>query len=613
MSMIIGICETPLKGSEFLEEVLDEHKELYSLFENFCMSAAGTNIETIYPKISYNAGIEDTLDLLNKYPDKIKFIHFSGHYEDGALIFSDTTTDAINGLFPKINKCDNLLCVFLNGCTTKEAKEYLTNIPIVIISNQPIYDRFAKDVSIGFYTKLLRYISDNGNIKRGDDLKFVSRIFDDSLNDSLIKFQNMLDKDQKLLEKLESKLSDGQNSLVLKREHEKLRSYIKLRGRVPRKEKKAREDIYTVIVRKPKVLFEVDTNAFRKYSPNRNIYETNKEVNPKGTLPRLYKIFPFIFKDNISTLASEPFELSLDRFLNQKVILEKYLVLVKCVVNAIWWDLKNQYSNDTFTTNINEIKALLLNIISEDFDKHHEFDYENDVYVFSRSVKSTFEIINKTEKKLIEKNNFTNSLFNELEELEQSISKAIRLFFTPTSEITDENEKQKLFYLCDKEINHIILKSSFLRNVRLRSVYDIQYFNYPFKREDKKLVFNFSNYQFDGMFDAKTDSSEKINLDEINNFHSTIELIKTDESNDPVINLSPFIIDRNTLEKSDKKRIDFYYLNSFELGRDGSYVSFENVGGSKKSILSISEISNKNGEIKEHISAYYKFISNDDK
>jgi len=610
MSIILGICETPLKDSDFLEEVLDERKELNTLFEDFCLEKSSKIIEAIFPKITYNVGIEETLDLLNRHSNKIKFIHFSGHYEEGALIFSDTYADAINGLFPKINECKNLVCVFLNGCTTQEAKEQLKDVPVVIISNEPIYDRFAKDFSIGFYTKLLNYISDNGNVSRGDNLDFITTIFNDALSDSIIKYQIMLDTDQRLLELLERKVADDQNSDLLKREYEKLDSYIKYRGRVSRENGNARENIYTVIIKKPKVKFEVDANAYESYSPSSILEITNLEVNPFGTLSSLYKIFPFIFKDNINKLATSTIKLSPERFLNQKVFLEKYLVFVKCLINSVWWKMKNQYGDDSFSKNIKEIKEHLFNIISEDFDKHHKFDYVNDAYDCSRSLKSIFEIVRKTEKRLIENNNYVSNLFSEIEALEESISQAVRLFFTPIEEISVVNDKEKLFYLCDKEINHIISNSSFLWNVRLRSVYDIKYYHYPFNRAEKKLVYNFSSYRFDEMFKAKPESSPRINLNELDNYHSTIELIKDDVS---VLNLSPFIIDRNTLEDSDKTRIDFYYLNSFDPRKDNCYVSFENVGSTKKSIISIPEISTKNGEVEEHILAYYNFIRNDDK
>jgi CHAT domain len=110
---------------------------------------------------------DELVSLLLSLPNEIVVFHYAGHAGSAELRFEDVDGNA-KGLAHLLGEQANLKLVFLNGCSTKGQVEQLFEAGVkgVIATSVPINDAKAKDFAVAFYEAL----ANRRTIKRAFEL-----------------------------------------------------------------------------------------------------------------------------------------------------------------------------------------------------------------------------------------------------------------------------------------------------------------------------------------------------------------------------------------------------------------------------------------------------------
>lgn len=119
--------------------------------------------EFISVKREESARVQDIVDLLATFPDQIALFHYGGHAGNTELLLEDQTVQS-KGLAKLLGEQKNLQLVFLNGCSTKAQVDLLfqAGVKAVIATSVKIKDRMAVQFAQAFYQAL----SNKRTIKR---------------------------------------------------------------------------------------------------------------------------------------------------------------------------------------------------------------------------------------------------------------------------------------------------------------------------------------------------------------------------------------------------------------------------------------------------------------
>ncbi|MEM8887167.1 MAG: CHAT domain-containing protein [Bacteroidota bacterium] len=99
--------------------------------------------------------IKDLYETLLAFQDRVSIFHYAGH-ADGEGLFLEEEKGEISGIAKLLGEQKSLQLVFLNGCSTKEQVKHLfdAGVKAVIATSTPIQDRKACEFSIAFYEAL---------------------------------------------------------------------------------------------------------------------------------------------------------------------------------------------------------------------------------------------------------------------------------------------------------------------------------------------------------------------------------------------------------------------------------------------------------------------------
>ncbi len=114
-----------------------------------------------------SATLKDVTDMLMAHSDGVGFFHYAGH-AGSAEIFLEGGIANAKGIAQLLGEQPDLKLVFLNGCSTKGQVETLfaAGVKAVIATSRPIEDPKAKDFAVAFYEAL----ANKRTIKRAFDL-----------------------------------------------------------------------------------------------------------------------------------------------------------------------------------------------------------------------------------------------------------------------------------------------------------------------------------------------------------------------------------------------------------------------------------------------------------
>lgn len=102
-----------------------------------------------------SAQVDDIFATFNKNKDRIAIFHYAGHAE-GTKLHLEAGTGSADGLAQLMGQQNNLQLVFLNGCSSKGQVQGLleAGVPAVIATSVPIEDRKATEFAQHFYEAL---------------------------------------------------------------------------------------------------------------------------------------------------------------------------------------------------------------------------------------------------------------------------------------------------------------------------------------------------------------------------------------------------------------------------------------------------------------------------
>jgi hypothetical protein len=114
-----------------------------------------------------SATLQDITDMLMSHTEGVGFFHYAGH-ADGTEILLEGGGGNAKGIAQLLGEQPDLKLVFLNGCSTKGQVELLfaAGVKAVIATSRPINDPKAKDFAVAFYEAL----ANKRTIKRAFDL-----------------------------------------------------------------------------------------------------------------------------------------------------------------------------------------------------------------------------------------------------------------------------------------------------------------------------------------------------------------------------------------------------------------------------------------------------------
>ena len=110
----------------------------------------------------FEASRERIQNAFSIYQSEIDIFHFSGHAGRYAIQTQEQGNESVitfaKGLADFIGMQNGVKLVFLNGCSTKEQVKHFheAGIPVVIATQRPVPDRFAREFAERFYQFLAR-------------------------------------------------------------------------------------------------------------------------------------------------------------------------------------------------------------------------------------------------------------------------------------------------------------------------------------------------------------------------------------------------------------------------------------------------------------------------
>jgi hypothetical protein len=114
-----------------------------------------------------SATLKDLTDMLMAHTEGVGFFHYAGHADSSEILLEGGGGNA-KGIAQLLGEQPDLKLVFLNGCSTKGQVELLfaAGVKAVIATSRPINDPKAKDFAVAFYEAL----ANKRTIKRAFDL-----------------------------------------------------------------------------------------------------------------------------------------------------------------------------------------------------------------------------------------------------------------------------------------------------------------------------------------------------------------------------------------------------------------------------------------------------------
>ena len=102
-----------------------------------------------------SASVDDLFDVLVRFKDQVAIFHYGGH-ADGAMLQLEGGAGHANGIAGLLGEQANLKLVFLNGCATRPQVDQLlaAGVKAVIATSVPIRDDKATAFAIRFYEAL---------------------------------------------------------------------------------------------------------------------------------------------------------------------------------------------------------------------------------------------------------------------------------------------------------------------------------------------------------------------------------------------------------------------------------------------------------------------------
>lgn len=486
---------------------------------------------------------DELLELLASYKDQLCIFHYGGHAGDDLLALEGKNAQA-KGLAKLLGEQKNLKLVFLNGCSTKGQVETLfeAGVKAVIATSVDVEDEQARYLAISFYQALVNKRS----IKRAFEFakSAVEMVFSNSPDIRVFRGIVMAFDE----EMPEVSVPWG---LYVQPEYE---DEI-FKWRLPYYAKQGMEDhMISYIDQHIKANRHVVMVLEEMCRYNPDIYTEMIEVqageekskDSSTFMDLIIKNFPWVIGSQLRLLLiyKEPNEDRLEQLLSTYFVCAKVLYFI--LLANLWKEISGMKEAD---------KKAHSNI----FVENHLLTEANLLgFDFLKGIKRLMTKLQEIEGQLFvsEFERFYDSLSSDT-----ALSKAhayledIRFSYMKLSEPETKNECE----VVEEALSIVLKNAAFLANYHMLTVRNIQIDNPPFSPEAYELDL--------GRLNAIVNTSLRL-YDDSNNRRKeaytncrSIVLVPNENDLRTFLNLSPFIIDKNTF--LDKSAIDLF-LYAFE-------------------------------------------------
>ncbi len=458
----------------------------------------------------YNMGIEEMVKKLTEYANSMTVFHFSGHHDKGELKLSDKSF-VDEGLIDILNNAEKLKLVFINGCSSKKLVSSLDNVPIVIGTETPVYDDFAKELSIKFYELMTQ------KIENFRDAETIESIFEQSKG-----------------------FYKGQGG-------------GKERGIKIKKEPDATINKYIFQVNKnakdfeDRVIYNIDPGSFPVHE---NYLNYTKEISKSEDLEfDFHAYFPFFISLRLESLVDsekvEFHQFGLKRYRLIKRIIVDFFNFLRYSGFSLLWQLSKteKISKKEFP---DQVRSRIKDSLNE--------DWVNDFDLIK--IELLVDIFNLIRDHSKEKDSLGKIISDSVLKNQELLLECRNLFNNPG----EEREKDYvLFYKAEMKLKTFLESFRFLNGIGVESVYDIYYNQYKYTTEQSYRITR-SFYPTEMRPDRTYKKHDEIKESDRKTEVETMDIQSVYLTYDfhRVLNISPFYIDANAANDAvDKIRLCF--------------------------------------------------------
>ncbi len=524
---------TPIIFSTFANDK-DDHLDLLKEESSAIKSALVDVARKEYIKIEGEESLDlnELVEILLKYQNQLLIFHYGGHANGTQLRLESGNANA-KGLAQLLGEQENLQLVFLNGCSTRGQVDLLLEMGVkaVIATSIPIADPMAKDFAAAFYQAL----AEKRTLKRA--FLFAKGVVESRYENSPSIFIN------RTLGSL--KKQKAERAPELEEEEEEIPWGLYVQEDQAQAIYRWRLPFYRDIGLPSTILSHirqyVKTNKFLVLALddmckfNEDIHhqkwETiggiDRKIDSSAYLNLVIRNFPWIIGSQIRLLRFEEYIQPSQARLEQ--LISTYIISSQVVYFIMLSDLWNQISNNASLQQ--RIQPIQLpqesNLLQYPF-------LEKALAVFHQMEEADIELFAP------ELEHFFIELTNEKSNLAKSIQflEAIR-----TNDLMTENGASKCEQT-EKALTILLKRLAFLSGYSMLAVRDINIDNQRFSALEYELDMGRMNAEAEHGLTIYDDATNRRRTTYSNN--RSIILVSTEQKVHRFLNLSPFLMDKNT-------------------------------------------------------------------
>lgn len=506
------------------------------------------------------ATLDSVAENLDLHKNNLVLFHFSGHAGPDRLELLDTSAYD-EGVAALLVQCTRLKLVVLNGCATYPQVDVLQKlrIPLVIATHRPVGDQKAADFALRFYSSLSFFNT-------------VENAFNQTCAKMLAQHKQFEISRGLTLPNADNKVSDSCWGLfgLPQREHEKKWGFSQEQA----------NDLITDYQPNTRLL----ETLIRALAPYRNtIEEMVQKEEQGGSVSKVIKrdevlsALPQPISEMVRFLLVESTD-SQDVFFDQlgysrlkqlcKVFSISQELMVFIMLAQLWDTLLENPKLVIPPSTLALLRKSMILSAQEDSSLH-----------FLALVRSIRELLDQ----------YNLPYFvDELAELKAyfqegtAFSKAIYFYeeLLPNLEFIDEVQARSICMDAEEHLAEFMLPLGFIARYSLTSVKNIEVLK---NRKQREPSFLHSFFKLEMRLGGLAEEKEV--LESLLDSASVLLLKKTEKGKVQFLNLSPFVIDRNSFEESKRKIPQLHFFERY-LQAEGKY-EFRHISKSESSLIQI--------------------------
>jgi hypothetical protein len=429
-----------------------------------------------------------------------------------------------------------LKLVFINGCESQNFVSGLKNVPIVIGTSKKIIDSYAFESATKFYQAIENKPDKFKTAEGIEELFKEARQLKDMNSDEAEKWENTVkrggDDDD------DDTDAPTKDVYAFKINKDAPNFAIRVTYNLNPEEKDVNKEYFDLNekIRSTLGISEIGEGELHKSYPY--LFSSHLEK----LKPELEKEAGFVSPKNIESLTTEYSKLSMKRSLKIVGLHSQFITFLKYCGCSMLWTLHRRKKLDMQSFSPDEKKAIKFNL---------SYDYSG-ANIGPDKIEAVGQMYSMIPEELISENAVWINLKKLVHEKQDVFKEMATLFHSFKSEDERKNVGNWIKtegYLIDFIENEAF---SFLRNLSIWSVYDINFRQFRFK-DDKELVFTKGHYPIATRPMQGKSELTKILLEANTEIDYDIQSVYLMEGENRILNLTPFYIDMNASDENANK------------------------------------------------------------